>query len=215
MISRFTERVLPNQKLSKGILNSEGFAFCALADYYNISLILESGVANGGSTIIWCKYFPSDCWVKICGFDISLPEAALSLSNKYTNLQLVEVDSTKIFRILLHCTPQERVAIFIDGPKGERAVDLAKYCYQFPQVKMISIHDMYRAHYGQPLAGRLALQQWIDKENLQSFYTDKPWFYEAYGNMDVDNDGQPLQPHSKYVCEEYGGYGPTVGFILK
>ena len=56
-IGKFEKRVMPNTKISRGILNSEGFAFCALAEELGVDLIVESGVCNGGSTTILGKYF--------------------------------------------------------------------------------------------------------------------------------------------------------------
>ncbi|MHA1290871.1 MAG: hypothetical protein ACTSPB_26090 [Candidatus Thorarchaeota archaeon] len=48
----FVEEVLPLPYVARGILASEGFALCAISKYFKVSLILESGVYKGQSTLV-------------------------------------------------------------------------------------------------------------------------------------------------------------------
>jgi len=71
-----------------------------------------------------------------------------------------------------------KTAIFIDGPKGELAIRLALSLRERPQVAFVAMHDM--APYRQELRKFGAF-----------FFTDEPWFQEAYGHLDAPYKSRP------------------------
>ena len=192
-----------NQKLSRGILNSEGLAFCALADFFNSEMIIESGVCNAGSTTIWGKYF-SD--IPIVGIDIDITAQAAIRTCIYPNVVLLEGDGRKIIPQMIGEFSDKNISVFIDGPKNDAAIKLAQRCFEFDNVRMVGVHDIFRRLYGK----ETEVRKLFDSLGVHKFCTDEEWFVDEYSYMDVDNDG------SKYIVpEKYGLYGPTIGFFLK
>ena len=120
---------MPNKKLSRGIMNSEGFAFCALADYYDIDMVIESGICNGGSTIIWGKWFRGE--IPIISLDLKVKFEAAVRTCMFKNVLLRQDDSINIIPKILEMFPDYKIALFIDGPKNERAINLAIKCIEY------------------------------------------------------------------------------------
>jgi hypothetical protein len=205
--SKVNEKKNFNRKISRGILNSEGLAFCAFADFYKSEMIIESGVCNAGSTIIWGKYFSN---IPIVGIDTNISAAAAIRTCIYSNVVLLEGDGRKIVIDLIRQFSDKKISVFIDGPKNEQAIRLAEKCFGFDNVKMVGIHDVFRYLYGKPTECRKIFDVVKLPNNGVKFCTDEEWFIDECGYMDVDNDG------SKYVVpEKYGKYGPGIGFFLK
>jgi len=211
----FRKRVMPNEKISKGILNSEAFAFCAFANFFQVELIIESGICYGGSTEIWCKYFTKRTMMNVppvTAVDVKLlPEAVARLS-KYLNIQVMEGNSNQIIPEMIERITNSSIAVFIDGPKNRRGVELAKQCLAFPQVKLVAVHDMCRVfHNNYQCDGRQHMDQW----DISKFYTDDPVFVDDYKFLDGVFAEKPC---SKYVYDYQNtklGYGPTVGLAWK
>ena len=204
-IDCFNEYVMPNKKLSRGIMNSEGFAFCALADYYNVDMVIESGICNGGSTIIWGKWFEE---IPIISLDLKVKFEAAVRTCIFKNVLLRQDDGIKIIPRMLEIFSDCRIALFIDGPKNKRAIDLATKCIEYENVKMIGIHDVFEKYYGQPTKCRLIFNN-LAIPNTTKFTTDEDWFIDKYGYLD-DQDGITFPRTDKY-----SKYAATVGFILK
>ena len=209
---KFKKKVMPHKKISKGILNSEAFAFCALANYFQVDLIIESGIYNGGSTEVWCKYFTRRTFMNITpvtSFDVKiLPEAVTRLL-PYSNITMTEGDSIKEIPEMINSITNGTIAVFIDGPKNKRGVALAYMCLQFPQVKLVAVHDMCRIFYNQiPCIGRDLMDA---MPGVDKFYTDHPEFVNQYKKLDGNFADTPCE---KYTYDS-GGYGPTLGLAWK
>lgn len=206
MINRYSKKVLPNQKITRGILNSEGFIFCALCDYLKVDMILESGVGNAGSMTIWGKYFSNQV-ISIVGIDLDISSTAAIRTCIYTRIILMEGDAKKIIPEIIQNFPEKTIGIFIDGPKSERAIKLAKTCYEYKNVSVIGIHDMFEKLYGDDKLchGRKLFNNW----EVQKFCTDVDWFIRKYSFLDMQNGQAYSQP------EKYSKYGPTVGVVWK
>jgi len=215
--TKFQKKVMPNEKISRGILNSEAFAFCALADYFKVDLVIESGICNGGSTEIWCKYFTKRTFLNInpvTAIDVKiLPKAAIRLLSYRDHVTLVEANSVLYIPKMISQITNGTIAVFIDGPKNRIGVELAQKCLSFPQVKLVAIHDMCCVFYNsQRCIGRQYMDQW---KGVEKFYTDNPEFIYTYKKL----DGSFADiPHEKYIYgppEKRRGYGPTVGLAWK
>jgi len=216
----FVKKMLPMPFVAKGILASEGFAFCALAKCFGISLILESGVCKGQSTHIWSKFSSS---TKVIAVDKVMLEQTIQKFNSIPNVSLQVGNGKHLLPLLVRRNPEERIAIFIDGPKGMDAVDLAKQCLEFENVYMIGMHDFHNISKGAPNIRRIKL----DEMNIADFYTDDPEFLKHYSYMDSNENftGQGDEDHYWFPywlmskrrgkIATFGSYGPTIAFILR
>jgi hypothetical protein len=203
-LKSFTSKVMQsNNRIARGILNSEGFAFCALAEFLDIDFIIESGVCNAGSTVIWAKYFSN---IPIVAIDIALTSTAAIRTCLYHNITLIQADSRKVISEIIHNFSDQKFAIFIDGPKGDRAIKLAVSLFDKPQVQLIGIHDLYQRLYNQVFPAR----QLFNSLPYKKFCTDDAEFIEEFSFLDNDKDGNSYPKPDKYSL-----YGPTMGLIYK
>lgn len=207
-LDKFNGRVMPNRKVSRGILNTEGLAFCALADHLKADLIVESGVCNGGSTNILGKYFPD---IPIVSIDINVKMGAIIRTSIYHSVTLVHGDATVLLPQIYEEFSERRIAMLIDGPKGLNAINLAGKCFDQKNVVLIGIHDMFRSLRGKLKQDRIL----FDNLKVHTWTTDDKDYVAEFRNLDVDNDGSNYVEPDKYCSEKYGGYGPTIGFMLK
>ncbi len=199
-INRFKNRVLPISYIKNGILLWEGFAFCALLDLFNIDMIIESGIAGGRSTEIFARYFKGPI-IAIDNADYyglkRFNETKLRLS-RYQNVSCLNTDSIFAMPKLISQNPNKSIALFIDGPKGLKAIRLSQRCFAFSNVKFVGIHDQCKDSYHQ-----------MDRWEKTFFYTDSHWFIEKYSHLDRDLSDQSLQ---KELNDNPNG--PGVGFAL-
>lgn len=205
-IDKFKSKVMPNAKISRGILNSEGFAFCALAEQLGVDLIVESGVCNGGSTTILGKYFTD---IPIVSVDVVLKMEAVIRTSIFHNVTLATGDGNTLLPQMCELFADKKIAVLIDGPKGVNAITLAGKCFSYDNVVMVGIHDMFKALCGELKQDRIL----FDGLQVKKFVTDDEDFVKEYGHLLNGNDGNPR--NKKYYSEEHGGYGPTIGFMLK
>lgn len=199
----------------KGILLSEGLAFCMMAEAMEVHMIIESGIGNGRSARIWRAYFPA---IAIAGIDWEFPEDAPAdwwaldipvhrCAARDTLPNLVE-----------HFCHRGRLGIFIDGPKGQAAIDLAVECMAFDHVKFVGVHDLSWVvnHAERKAFNELRHQKWC---------TDSQSFVELYSYLDVDDSqwddeqGTRWFPYWRFDRGKEptprGSYGYTIGFLYK
>mmetsp|Transcript_158419 Transcript_158419/g.280903 ORF Transcript_158419/g.280903 Transcript_158419/m.280903 type:complete len:297 (+) Transcript_158419:2-892(+) len=155
------------------VVFSEAFAFASFCRLHDVSLVLESGVYKGVSTEVWSLLVQD-----VIATDIFLAPEAKSRLQKRRNVQLLEGDGRRLLPALLDEHASRKTAIFIDGPKGELAIRLALSLRERPQVAFVAMHDM--APYRQELRKFGAF-----------FFTDEPWFQEAYGHLDAPYKSRP------------------------
>jgi len=148
------------------VLFSEAFAFASFCRLHGVTTIFESGVYKGVSSELW-----SLLAAEVAGVDIFLTEEAKARLAKRPNVRLMEGDGRVLLPQLLDERPDQRVAVFIDGPKGELAIHLALSLRELPQVAFVAIHDM--EPYRQELSKFGAF-----------FFSDETWFQEEYGYLD-------------------------------
>ena len=205
-IDRFDRRVMPNTKIPRGILNSEGFAFCALAELLGADLIVESGVCNGGSTTILGKYFND---IPIISIDVTTKLEAIVRTSIFHNVTILTGDSNVLLpRICEIFSDKKKIAILIDGPKGINAITLAGKCFDRDNVVMVGMHDMFKALHGKLKQDRIL----FDNLRVNKFVTDDDDFVNNYGYLNGVDDGPR---NKKYTSPQYGGYEPCIGFVLK
>lgn len=216
-IASFRQLVGSVEWTPRGILTSEGFAFCAMADLCKIDTVIESGIYSGRSTEIFARYLPN---ARIIGVDWQINPHTRERLSRY-GVELIEGNATTRVVGELAKLKNRRTGIFIDGPKDDAAIELARACMRHEAVQFVGIHDMARLLNSKPHKARSILEslggvQW---------YTDVEWFVEAYSYLDEDDsnwdDEQGTKWEPGFRCERgkgripLGSYGYTVGFLCR
>lgn len=204
--------------VSRGILMSEGFSVCSMSDLYNIDVLIESGIKNGKSTNIWVNYMPQK---KIISIDKLLMSRTLNELFNYKNLEIIKGNSIDVLPKVVKENPNKRIGIFIDGPKGLKAINLAKKCYKEDNVFFIAIHDLNKANVDNRKFAELAIKEVGGK----GFFTDNKWFVDNYKYLDKNESkkhdtGITWYPYRRIdkdrkISDFGGSYGWTIGFFLK
>jgi len=132
----------------RGVMFSEGFALVSLIRHLDIDLMIESGVAYGGSTEIMAQ-FTNKPIMAIDTFD-AYPDSYKYVKHrmsKYNNVILIQGDSHEKIPEILRSFKNKKIGLFIDGPKGMEAVEMAhKIYFGDDRIKFICIHDIkYRS----------------------------------------------------------------------
>ncbi len=219
--NEFVEKVLPIDCVSRGILPSEGFAFCAYCRQYNIDMIIESGVYNGQSTLIWSKFFGLN--TQIVAVDRELLGQTVKKFNHLDNVIMIKGDGRELLRYLIKVNPASRIAIFIDGPKGEMAIALARKCFESENVFVAAIHDTHKLSFGFQNKTRTI----VDSISDFKFHSDDKEFVKKYKYMDRElyllGEGDEAIYWVPYKLidrlhdseRSLGSYGPTVSIMSK
>lgn len=212
------QRMLPVEWAARSILLSEGFAFCAMCDLFDIDTIIESGIYNGRSTLIWSKYREQK--FDIFAIDKTLREEAAQLLVQSHNVIQIAGDGMIEVPKRIGFLPMRKVAVFLDGPKGSQAVHLAKKCLKdFPQVKFVGVHDCHNLTRGKENETRKLM-----RESDAFFFTDEEWFTDKFGFLDIDEGQLDEEQFANWKPGGYvytngkperilGSYGPTIGFL--
>jgi len=128
----------------RGIMFSEGFALCSLIEHFDVDLMIESGVAYGGSTEMMALVTNKPI-IAIDTFDAysdSYEYASTRLS-KYNNIKLIKGNSLVKIPEILNIFKGNKIGVFIDGPKGTTAIEMAQgLLYTEERVQFICIHDI-------------------------------------------------------------------------
>jgi hypothetical protein len=136
----------------KGIFFSELYLFVQACHHRFVDLVVESGVMHGVSTRVLARCYPYHLIAVDRAFSIDAPSSAA----------FCEGDATVVIPKLIAERPGARIGILLDGPKGASARALKDRCFEFPQVKLVAIHD-------EPMGGG------------ETFHSHDPAFRDAYG----------------------------------
>ena len=173
-INDFINKVKHIEYDNTGIVLNEAFSFCVMCNIFEIDLIIESGTGKGISTEIFAQYFENK---KIITHDNCsvygniIFEKTKNKLSKYKNITLIKNEINKrIFDDHRHLN----IALFFDGPKGKKAINLAKKCFENKNVKFVGIHDeCHKERYHE-----------MDIWNKTFFYSDEDWFIKKYNFLD-------------------------------
>lgn len=160
----------------KGIFFSELFLFLRACQQAFVDIIIESGVKNGTSTDVLAAAFPGP----MISIDL-VPPTRWGVTPGNTLLVGHRAFITGDAAVLI---PEQldklggatKVAVLIDGPKGDRARALRDVCLARPNVRLVAIHDeplgggetrhshdaTFREYYGQGL-DELVPAEWRKK----------------------------------------------------
>ena len=188
-----------------------------LCDLFKVDTIIESGVCNGRSTEMWAKWIGGE---NVTGIDWKILDTAILRTAKY-GVTLYDADATAAMKHVLIENATKRIGVFIDGPKGQAALDLAEFCLSCEQVAFVGVHDMSKLLNGEPHEARAAMEAMPG----ETWFTDAEWFVDAYKHLDGDEShwdeeqGTKWKPY--YRLEKgkppipRGSYGHTIGFITR
>ncbi len=206
----------------RSILLSEGLLVCAMADLFNVELFIESGVYEGKSAEVWGRYFLNRN-VDILAIDAVIRNGARERLSCLPNVKLLAGDGVLVLsnRVNTPVNKKRNVGVFIDGPKGEVAVNLAKKLIVQGNVKFVAIHDCHKLSFGSVNHTRTALEEY----DGDKFFSDSLLFVEKYGYLDMPDIGKldkgqrtrwyPGRLDVENKDTRYlGSYGPTVGVII-
>lgn len=195
----------------RSILKSEGLAVCAMADLYGIDLLIESGICNGRSTEMWCRY-----GLQVFAIDWEVtPQIATRLRSLGATVMCSDA-KTALPQLIndVMCQSGERIGVFIDGPKGRPAIELAKHCIGYDAVQFVGVHDM-------------AANSNFNSRRLDDwrFETDDFWFVDLAYHLDADESNLDEEQGTRWTpyCRNeigkppvpLGSYGYTIAFLAK
>jgi hypothetical protein len=199
-----------------GILHSEMLAVCALCDELNVDVIVESGRCRGQSTLVLANYFQNKP-TRIISIELERDEnakfAEKRLSPYSTKVELRYGDSCVVMPRLIRKLKGGRVAILLDGPKSQVAVDLVKELLgQADNIVAIFLHDTRR---GTPP------REIVQRSFARVFFTDSEEYVESYSSLDLPCLPQPDAPITVHTWRPYSkgnnrimSYGPTLAVIF-
>ncbi|AFZ44925.1 hypothetical protein PCC7418_2792 [Halothece sp. PCC 7418] len=217
------DRYLPFAKdyIDRGSLHSENLLMCALSKAVEARVIMESGRFKGQSTYCLGKFFEREALpIESIDLDRLRGSKALKISleevdsiHRYAEERLITLPNVKLhygnsFKImprLLQKYHDQRVTLFIDGPKDIPAVTLAFKCLvKHSNIPIIFIHDCPK---GSP--GRKAME-----DNFEyTFFSDNLHFLEAFSYLDETCQGEHWQPYHQ-KGQPSNSYGPTLGIAF-
>ncbi len=134
----FEQRVSAISYEAKGILFSEMLFASAILDDLKPRRIIESGRARGQSTHLLASCFP-DLPIVSIEYDASSPDVGIAAARlaPFANVELLFGDATRMLPQMLR--PGD--AVFIDGPKGARALRLALRLLATGMPVAVFVHD--------------------------------------------------------------------------
>lgn len=179
----------------KGILNSEMFFLWLCAETVRPKRVLESGRAQGQSTLILARCFPHAEIVSV-EHDRNSPDAVVAaerLKNE-ANVKLLFGDAT---RLLCDMARPGDIAL-IDGPKGLRGVRLGLSLLGTGKIPQVFVHDA-----GPGTAERGFFDRWLPSVR----YSDEPEL--ARNSHVLDDEEAARMPSARRfaACAGRRGYG--------
>jgi predicted O-methyltransferase YrrM len=160
---------------SGGICASEMFFFYAIVRPFAPKQILESGRAQGESTLALARCFP-DARIISVEFEAGTSNARIAEArlNSFKNVEMLYGDS----RELLPSRLMPDNVVLIDGPKEFRALKLALRLLRTGKPCAVFLHDFP--------AGTPA-RQFVERHWPTAIFSDRPEFLERFGWLDEDH----------------------------
>jgi len=211
-----TKELLPLPDMGdRGIIPTEGLAFIAMCEIFNVDIIIESGVYNGISTYMWSEFFGNS--KKIIAIDKDLiPRTLDRFKNK--SVTFVSGDGGIEISRLINANKSKKIGVFIDGPKNIAAMPVLFNAIRNDNVAFVGLHDMYKCRAsGVPIEGRIKIQNFSGG----NFFTDNDFFVNRYGYINNETESVMVNPCTfekmslKEGIELTGSYGPVIGFVFK
>lgn len=195
----------------RGIFNSEMALVLGLCDRLGIEVVVESGRARGQSTYLLAKYL---AWrgIAIHSIEYRKDEDALFGEKRlagFDGVMLHYEDGRQAVPDIVKLFPNAKIAVLLDGPKGQPALDVLDGIRD--RIAVGFIHDMRKVDHGAPAPFRL------EAEKRGAWFTDDQDYVAATMHLDapVWAIGSASNCTPYYIEGNYtGSYGPTLGVFL-
>jgi len=198
----------------RGIWTSELFALYCFAEEFKIEHYIESGLGNGQSFIN--MMFLLDPAVYKTGIDIEEKEW-VDKNNIFTFNGMIQYGrGEEIIIRRIETTKSKVTGIFLDGPKGTDAYELAIDLMLYSNVDFVAMHDTPKGS---------AVRERIEQcEKWNHWSSDDKYFVDQYGHLDNNRWSEHLPEdkasgHLPYLNVRTGkqceSYGPTLTVIYK
>lgn len=197
----------------RGILHSEMLAVTALCESLGVDVIIESGRCRGQSTAILAEYF-SGTSTRIESIEYNRDENSSFAEQRLASydIGLHYGDSFRVLPRQLKKQTGKRIALLIDGPKGEAAVSLLRDALHFSNnIVAAFIHDA-----GPDTPAREA----ILRSFRRVYFTDCPRYVDSFRELDAmclprggvitEHTWRPFLKGEQRIPS----YGPTLAVIL-
>lgn len=165
----------------RGILPTEAFAFITHCRALKVDMIIESGTAFGQSCYLFAKYLdiPVHTIDDVSHYGMKAQNVA---KNRCKDLPVTFHigNSYSILPNLLEEYSNKKIAVFIDGPKGNAAKRFRESIWNTPNVVLAALHDSV----GDNTVGKFSsanhptylsnFRELLDTKSLSSPYPDNP-----------------------------------------
>ena len=201
---------IPAKQRAYSVFSSEARALIDKAQHFDIDMLIESGTAHGVSTEIISRLLPNVEIHTIDSSDNLFEKTKDRLNNCCKNVILHKDNSIKLIPALLSREKKKRIGIFIDGPKGKTAKEMAQKYIQMPNVFFVGIHDT--APHWKDKVGKYD-QRVLDEFGVKLLHTWKNPYRDKWKFLDefqLRNDWNSSWPHPIGQYEK--GHGLDVLF---
>ena len=179
---------------SSSLYFSAGLGFCALCNYYDCDIIIDSGTGKYGlSTEIFAKCFPNKQIITIDTHSYYNNEKFIKKRLKqYKNIEFIKGKSENEIPKILNNYKNKKIAIMYDGPKGKAAYELFKIHRKNKNVLFAGFDDC-----GGSNKYTINSYNFMKSTNEVLCWNDEDWYYEKYGYLDKnryfvnDNNDSP------------------------
>lgn len=189
------------------VLEGESFCFCVLCEMLGVDVIIESGLCHGASTQMFAKYFLGTS-MEIYTIDLEVMDETKKALEEYPNIKdILAGDGASIVpEVISSVEKSKKIAVFIDGPKSEEQLELAKAVIN--DVEFVGLHDVGQDFSDWAYAG--TYEKFMEWEDAQ-FITTELWYSSRYSHMNETqllwlrgepNTGWP-QRNDGYDCERH------------
>jgi hypothetical protein len=211
-VEKFRQIITTYEK--RGILHSEMLAICAVCDQLDIEVIIDSGRARGQSTYTLAEYF-RDTHIKIISidwrgsayFNEEDDTFAKERLAEFQNVNILYGNSKKVIPRLLGDLTNKRIAVLLDGPKEQEAIELLKLVTsKHSNILVAFLHDTMK---GAPH------RQSLEDTFSGVFFTDDEEYVKLYAEL--DNPCTEKGRWRPYWLKSEGyieSYGPTLSVIF-
>lgn len=211
-VERFRQIITTYEK--RGILHSEMLAICAVCDQLDIEVIIDSGRARGQSTYTLAEYF-RDTHIKIISIDwkgstyFNEEDDVFAKERlaRFQNVDILYGNSSRVIPKLIGDLAGKRVAVLLDGPKGQEAVELLSVLTsKHSNIVVAFLHDTMK--------GTLQRQS-LEDTFFRVFFTDDEEYVKSYAELDnpCTEKGQ-WRPHWNKSYGYIESYGPTLSVVF-
>ncbi len=176
-----------------GIWFTEAFLFCSINDLLNVELVIESGTAYGQSTEIFAKYLEQDIITIDDNHLYNQFEITKHRLSNYSNIRCIKGYSPEIIPILVEENKGKRIAVFIDGPKGAKAINLGRSLSTYANIISIGYHDMNPIALNDGDGKQIFCSQCIDFVNEGYSYLNKKI-------IEMDSAQKKFLPNGPGLC---------------